>query len=188
MRRRDKCSAAFCTRARSGLAMRSRPSVRRRLRSAQIVPPPEPARPAGGSENTRKSISLGYRPRCTRRSRSVRNTEAWRSSDAVMMHVSRIGTLSLLVVSSHPVRVCARADVIDPLHVLKVPGDRAVEPFLEAHGGPPAQLTLDLRAIDRITPVVARPVFHKGDKLLIVGGTFSGSARNRRAQGSHEPD
>ena len=71
------------------------------------MPPPEPARPEGGSEYTRKSISLGYRPRSTRRFNSVLNTEAWRSSDAVMMHVSRIGSLSLLVVFSDPVAVRA---------------------------------------------------------------------------------
>src|SRR3954469_11475878 len=48
--------------------------------------------------------------------------------------------------------------LLHPRLVLLIPLDRLPKPFLELHLRLPAQLALDLRAIDGVTPIVAETV------------------------------
>ena len=51
--------------------------------------------------------------------------------------------------------------------MLKVPGHRLANPCLEGLRRLPAELTLDLNRVDRVTPVVARSVAHIGHLLEV---------------------
>src|SRR5262249_55117175 len=61
----------------------------------------------------------------------------------------------LLLVVAQVVLVLDRGD---PVGVRPVPRDRLSEPPVERGGRPPAEFPLGLRAVDRVAPVVPRPV------------------------------
>src|ERR1043165_6231411 len=63
--------------------------------------------------------------------------------------------------------VAARPDVLQPVHVLEVPPDRADDARFEGFLRSPAQLGGHATGIDRITQIVPGPVGDEGDQALV---------------------
>src|SRR5215469_408057 len=63
--------------------------------------------------------------------------------------------------------VCSARHVLDPGRIGKIPLDRLSQPSLKALLGPPPQFSLNLSCVNRISAIVSRPVFNKGDELRV---------------------
>ena len=55
-----------------------------------------------------------------------------------------------------------KTDRLAPVAMLEKPAQRGLEPRVEVVGGSPAELALDLRRVDGVATVVARPVLDEG--------------------------
>src|SRR5271157_789730 len=72
-------------------------------------------------------------------------------------------------------RVALRRDLRAPRPVREVPVDRFREARLERFGRPPSELALELRAVDRVPPVMARPVRDEIDQVGVTLSVLAGS-------------
>ena len=61
--------------------------------------------------------------------------------------------------------IAALKNGLPPRPVTQIPGHGLLKPALEGVGSAPTKLALDLRWIDRIAAIVARPVGHIGDEI-----------------------
>src|SRR5262245_53047767 len=80
----------------------------------------------------------------------------------------------LLLVILH---VLARPDGSDPRRVLLIPPDRVAQAPVEGHPPRPAEFALRLVAVDRVPPVVPRPVLHVADQRLRLAEQFEQQVR-----------
>lgn len=87
-----------------------------------------------------------------------------------LFRVSRV--LPFPVVGFHPAAVLSAADALDPGLMAQVPLDGGGQSLLKGHLPLPAQLLLDLCAVDGVAAVVAGSVLHVGDGLPDCFGRF----------------
>src|SRR5512134_2436694 len=106
----------------------------------------------------RRSLSRGAAPAGTGRSRLSRDTAAQRLSARDMR--SPRGVLRLVVLPEG-----SGLDGLPPRLVRAVPLDRRGQRGVEARGGRPAERA-DLGGVERVAPVVARAIGHRGDEAL----------------------
>src|SRR5512139_4066192 len=74
------------------------------------------------------------------------------------------------IVPLDPCLVLAAPHPVDPCPVLQVPGDGGAETAGKIVPAAPAELPLDLVAIDGVPAIVTRPVRHEGDEVPVCPG------------------
>src|ERR1019366_8487516 len=95
-----------------------------------------------------------------------------RSDRQANVKLRREGLLALHVMFPEVVAVLAGAHVIEPRHIFAIPGDGLRQPRSETNLGPPAQLSLELLAVDGVAQVVSLTV---ADELNERFGAAEGS-------------
>src|SRR5258705_8030619 len=70
---------------------------------------------------------------------------------------------SPFVLEGDPVAVRACGDIADPILIVQIPADRLAQARVETLARRPAEVAPDLAGVDRVAPVVARPILHEGD-------------------------
>lgn len=73
------------------------------------------------------------------------------------------------IIRFEPLAIFPALDVLHPRGILKIPAHRFPKPFLKTTARNPADLLFDLRGVNGVAQIMARPVRHKG-YLLFIGG------------------
>src|SRR5262245_22370986 len=81
---------------------------------------------------------------------------------------STSGRAARRVVPVDPVLIVAAGHAADPALVREIPLDGFPQAARERLARLPAELRGDLRAVDRVTPIVAGPVLHESDQRPVV--------------------
>src|SRR5580692_4129206 len=71
------------------------------------------------------------------------------------------------IIPSNPLPIFPADDLFNPTRIAKIPLHRLANTGMKGFPGRPSEFGLQLRAIDGISPIVARAVFHIGNQTIV---------------------
>src|SRR5690606_10953410 len=96
-----------------------------------------------------------------------RSRGSWRGSSARTVPMGNASSLPRLARKPQPFTLIGAAgNAVDPQAVRQIPRDGRREPLFECPKRLPAEFPANLAGIDRVAPIVARPIGHKIDERL----------------------
>ncbi len=92
------------------------------------------------------------------------------------------------IVFVDPLSVSAGSDALDPSFMFEIPMNSLLKPFNKTQGLPPPQIPLEFRTVDRIPPIVSRPILYKPDEVSVLFRIASRYLPHDPAEGMDELD